>query len=73
MTTQDKIQLLMDNDGYDDESEYMTSLICESVNSGICSNDNCDYITTVEPDCSDGYCEECNTNTVRSATDILLF
>lgn len=39
----------------------------DSVCCGICTNPKCDYTTTVEPDCFDGYCEECNTQTVASA------
>lgn len=34
---------------------------------GICMNPDCDYTTEVEPDCGDGYCENCDTNTVKSA------
>jgi hypothetical protein len=34
---------------------------------GICTNKGCDYTVEVEPDCSDGWCENCETNTVKSA------
>lgn len=34
---------------------------------GICVNEGCDYTTGVEPDCEDGYCEVCDTQTVKSA------
>ena len=34
---------------------------------GICTNKDCDYTTEVEPDCADGWCENCETNTVKSA------
>lgn len=31
-----------------------------------CRNPGCDYSTEVEPDSSDGWCEECNENFVVS-------
>lgn len=39
----------------------------DSVCIGICTNKGCDYTTDVEPDCYDGHCEVCGTNTVKSA------
>lgn len=33
---------------------------------GICTNPDCDYTTSVEPDQTRGYCEVCNTKTVKS-------
>jgi hypothetical protein len=39
----------------------------DSVSPGICINKGCDYTTTVEPDCDNGFCENCNTYTVKSA------
>lgn len=39
----------------------------DSIASGICVNNGCDYCTQIEPDCTDGYCPECNTNTVQSS------
>lgn len=38
----------------------------DSVADGICINDGCDYSTQVEPDCDNGWCEHCQTNTVQS-------
>lgn len=40
--------------------------IFDSLVRGICNNAGCDYTTEVEPDCATGYCEVCQTNTVRS-------
>jgi len=39
----------------------------DSVTKGICMNPSCDYITDVEPDQDEGWCEVCNTPTVKSA------
>ena len=38
----------------------------DSVAKGICTNPGCDYTRNVEPDQSEGYCEECGTTTVSS-------
>jgi hypothetical protein len=38
---------------------------------GICKNPDCSYTTEVEPDCRTGYCEECQTQTVRSLLVLL--
>ncbi len=68
-----KIETLMDVEGYDNMDELMGDLMCGSTNPGICMNEGCNYTTTVEPDCDSGYCEECDTNTVKSATELILF
>jgi hypothetical protein len=39
----------------------------DSVAKGICMNPGCDYSTGVEPDQDEGWCEVCNTPTVKSA------
>ena len=33
---------------------------------GICTNEGCEYTTEVEPDQTQGWCEVCNTQTVKS-------
>jgi hypothetical protein len=38
----------------------------DSVVQGICKNNNCDYSTDVEPDQTQGWCEECEAGTVVS-------
>lgn len=38
---------------------------------GICMNGDCDYTAQVEPDQDQGYCECCNTQSVRSVLVIL--
>jgi hypothetical protein len=66
-----KIQTLMEIEGFDDSLEMMEAIGYDSVCPGICTNPDCDYTTEVEPDCRNGYCEECNTQTVRSALSLL--
>jgi hypothetical protein len=38
----------------------------ESVVPGICMNEGCNYTTEYEPDQREGWCEECDTETVTS-------
>lgn len=62
-----KLATLMEIEGFEDELEFLEHCSSDSVVPGICINRNCDYTTGVEPDSSSGYCEECGTQTVRSA------
>jgi len=39
----------------------------DSVCAGICTNKGCSYTNTVEPDCTEGWCEECEEGSVKSA------
>ena len=68
---QDKIAQLCDVEGESFDS-MMSRCMMDSVNPGICMNDDCDYTTNVEPDCSNGYCEQCDTQTVKSFTELVL-
>lgn len=58
-----KLDDLADIEGMDVE-EMLEEATYDSVARGICMN--CDYTTEVEPDCDSGWCEECETNTVKS-------
>ena len=55
---------LADQCGYDDEMEMLEKATFDSVADGVCTI--CGYISRVEPDCGDGWCEECEKNTVKS-------
>ena len=46
--------------------DLLEQSVFDSVAPGICFSSDCDYSTEVEPDCEDGYCEECDANTVVS-------
>lgn len=61
-----KAQQLAESEGYDDPFKMMEECHLDSVIMGICMNPDCEYTTQVEPDCYDGYCEECETQTVKS-------
>lgn len=52
--------------GFADPIELCEEYISDSVCPGICTNPDCDYTTEVEPDCRDGYCEECKTQSLKS-------
>lgn len=57
----------MDIEGYDDEYDFLAELMTDSICPGICVNPGCDYTCEVEPDCTNGYCEECGTQSIQSA------
>lgn len=65
--SQDKMTTLCELEGVDFDEIAM-----ESVVPGICMNEGCSYTTDVEPDSSTGWCEECDSNTVKSATELIL-
>ena len=62
-----KFKSLMASEGFDDEVSFLQHVCMDSVCPGICTNLDCDYSTEVEPDCRDGWCEECKKGTVQSA------
>lgn len=65
-----KIDTLIEQEGLTLD-EFMEEFGLESVVPGICMNDGCDYTTNVEPDSTEGWCENCETNTVRSGVVLL--
>lgn len=48
------------------EEDMLRSATFDSECYGICSNKECDYTTEVESDQTKGWCEICNTPTVKS-------
>jgi hypothetical protein len=62
-----KLKQLAEIEGYDDTMKLLEACVTDSVCPGICTNEDCDYTTEVEPDSATGWCEQCNTNTVSSA------
>jgi hypothetical protein len=65
--SQAKLQTLSEIEGYENPTELLNAYIVDSVCPGMYMNPNCDYTTEVEPDSSNGWCEDCETNTVKSA------
>lgn len=56
---------LAEYEGYDDVDSMLEAAVMDSVCPGICTS-CCEYCTDVEPDSDSGYCEECDSNTVKS-------
>lgn len=61
-----KIKTLWQEEGFESEEAMLEEYSFDSVVMGICMNLECNYTTEVEPDCREGYCEECESQTVQS-------
>lgn len=61
----DKLNLLADIEGMD-VMEMLEQASFDGISPGICTNPECEYTTTVEPDQDKGWCEICETKTVIS-------
>lgn len=48
-------------------AEIIETYSLDSVSPGICMNPECTYTTEYEPDQREGWCEECDTQSVTSA------
>jgi len=62
-----KIQVLAEIEGYEDEYEMLEAIGHDSLVPCICTNRECDYTEELEPDCRNGFCPECKTQTLKSA------
>lgn len=60
-----KFENLLEIEGLDEDA-FLEQAIADSVVPGICMNHGCNYTREVEPDQSRGFCEECQTQTVKS-------
>ncbi len=61
-----KLERLAEIEGFGDVMEMLEDAVTDSVVPGICTNPDCDYSTSVEPDQAHGWCEECSEGTVKS-------
>jgi len=61
-----KLETLCDEYGYDDELDMAQDYEADSIIPGICMNEGCGSTFEYEPDSSDGWCDNCETNTVKS-------
>jgi len=66
MSKQEKLDTLAEIEGFEDVMDMLGDATIDSVAPGICTNDDCNYTTQVEPDCRNGWCEDCQTNSVAS-------
>ena len=61
-----KLGKLMEIEGYDSLEEMLEEATFGDNCMGICMNPNCDYTISTDPDATNNWCEECQTNTVKS-------
>ena len=61
-----KLKTLAASEGFEGTLEFLEEFAMDCIVPGICMNEGCEYTGTNEPDCGEGWCEMCNTNTVRS-------
>lgn len=62
-----KLSKLLDIEGYDTIEALAQAVLFDSVAPAICMNDGCNFTAEMEPDQDRGWCEECRTNTMKSA------
>ena len=62
-----KLERLLKAEGYASIEELYPVVLGDVVSPAICIDPDCDYICKMEPDQTEGYCEECGSNTVVSA------
>jgi hypothetical protein len=62
-----KLAKLIEIEGYDSFEELAEAVFLDAVSPAICANEGCDFTCEMEPDQDAGYCEECHTNTMKSA------
>jgi hypothetical protein len=62
-----KLQKLLEIKGYTNVTELLAACITDSVSPAICCNPDCNYTAKMEPDQDRGFCEECQTNSMKSA------
>lgn len=61
-----KLQKLAEIYGYNSGAELILKEAVDSLVPAICTNEDCSYIEEYEPDCSRGWCYECEDNSMQS-------
>ena len=62
-----KLGKLLEIEGYDRTEDLIEAVLSDSVSPAICMNPDCDYVCEMEPDQTEGWCDECRTNTMTAA------
>jgi hypothetical protein len=62
-----KLKKLIEIEGYQDITALAEVVFSDSVSLAICMNEGCDYTCEMEPDQDRGWCDECRTNSMKSA------
>lgn len=74
MTTErEKLDRLVDIEEFEDLQSALFEWSTDSVVPGICMNPRCDNVEDVEPDCRDGRCSECQTDSIKSGLILARF
>jgi hypothetical protein len=64
---QPKLAKLLEIEGFESIEEMAEAVLSDAVSPAICMNDGCDYTCEMEPDQNRGWCDECHTNSMKSA------
>ena len=64
--TADKLKTLLGLYDYENTDDFAHHYITDSIVPGICMNDGCEATYDYEPDQTEGWCDECETNSVKS-------
>jgi hypothetical protein len=61
-----KLMKLCDAAGWKSFEDLLKASVADSICPAICMTEGCDYVTDMESDQEEGYCEACGGNTVVS-------
>lgn len=62
-----KLAKLIEIEGYDDIVDLAEAVFSDAVSPAICCNPDCNYTCEMEPDQDRGWCDECRSNSMKSA------
>jgi hypothetical protein len=62
-----KLIAVCKSEGFKCIEDLIAATSLDAVSPGICMNEGCNYVTEVEPDQREGYCEACDDCSVTSA------
>jgi len=63
----EKLQKLLEIEGYASIETLMEAVLSDSVSPAICMNEGCDFTAEMEPDQDAGFCDNCRANSMRAA------
>lgn len=66
MQERSKLSILAEMEGYADIATMLLYNVGDSIVPAICTNEGCDYCEALEPDQTEGFCPECETNSMKS-------
>jgi hypothetical protein len=62
-----KLAKLLEIEGCDNIEDLLEAVFSDAVSPAICMNEDCIYTCEMEPDQTEGWCDECRTNTMVAA------